>query len=112
MKTIHFLGNATVNNTSIELTCGENVTVDSLISITVIRFLCTVFNGSEPLTMSIYKDGNLTNYTSAPVVINNPTDDDYGTYTFVVSSENCSPAIAVSRLLQRGQLYNWDGMST
>ena len=62
--------------------------------------------------MSIYKDGNLTNYTSAPVVINNPTDDVYGTYTFVVSSENCSPAIAVSRLLQRGQLCNWDGMST
>ena len=104
--------NATVNNTSIELTCGENVTIDSLINITVIRFLCTVFNGSEPLTMYIYKDGNLTNYTSAPVVINNPTDDVYGTYTFVVSSENCGSATAVSRLLQRGQLCKWSVMST
>ena len=104
--------NATLNNTSIELTCGENVTVDSLMNITVIRFLCTVLNGSEPSTMSVYKDGKLTNYTSAPVVINNPTDDYYGTYTFVVSSENCGSAIAVSRLLQRGQLCNWAVMST
>ena len=65
--------------------------------------MCLVYNGTEPLTMRIYKDGSLTNYTSVPFFINNPTDDVYGTYTFIVSSENCGSATAISRLLQRGQ---------
>ena len=88
--------------TFIQLTCGEDVTVYSIQNITVISFSCTVFNGSEPLTMSIYKDGKLTNYT-APFIISNPTDETYGTFTFVVSSEHCGSASMVSRLLQRGQ---------
>ena len=52
--------------------------------------------------MSIYKDGELTSYTG-DFSITNPTDDDYGTYTFVVTSEHCGSASAVTRLLQEGQ---------
>ena len=93
-----------VDPTYVMLTCKDNVTVDSLINITMINFSCEVFNGIDrPLTISVYKDRNLTSYTSVPVTIKNPTDDDYGTYTFVASSEYCGSDIAVSRLLQRGQ---------
>ena len=86
------------------LTCGENVTIKSLVNITVISFVCNVFNGTQPLTMSIYKDDNLTSYTGV-FSINNPTDDDYGTYTFVVTSEHCGSAIAVTTLRQEGQFW-------
>ena len=53
--------------------------------------------------MSIYKDGKLTNYTDS-FSITNPTDEDYGTYTFVVSNKYCGSAsvISISRLLQEG----------
>ena len=93
-------------DTSIILTCGEDVTVTSLVGVTVVSFLCYVFNGSQPLTWKVYKDGELTQYNSTPVVINNPTDSDYGTYTFVLSSTHCGSTSAVSRLLQQGQLLH------
>ena len=89
--------------TSIILTCGEDVTVQSLVTITVITFLCNVLNGSHPLTWKIYKDGELTQYNSAPVTIYNATDSAYGTYAFVLSSTDCGSDIAVSRILQQGQ---------
>ena len=60
--------------------------------------------------MSIYKDGKLTNYT-IPFTIINPTDDAYGTYTVVVSTQHCGSASAVSRLLQRGQFLCLDLIS-
>ena len=88
--------------TSIILTCGEYVTVKSLVNVSQITFECNVFNGTDSLTKRIYKDGNLTSYT-APFTIVNPTDDDYGTYTFEVSSEHCGTAIAVTTLRQEGQ---------
>ena len=70
-------------------------------NITAITFLCTVFNGSEPLTMSIYKDGDLTNYT-VPFTISNPTDEMFGTFTFIVTTEHCGSATAISRILRTG----------
>ena len=93
---------ALVFPTSIILTCEEDVTVKSLVKISQITFECNVFNATDPLTKRIYKDGNLTSYT-APFTIVNPTDDDYGTYTFEVSSEHCGTAIAVTTLRQEGQ---------
>ena len=89
--------------TSIILTCGEDVTVQSLVNITVITFLCNVYNGSHPLTWKLYKDGELTQYNSTPVTIYNATDSAYGTYAFVLSSTDCGSDIAVSRILQQGQ---------
>ena len=96
--------------TFIQLTCGQDVTFDSLQNITIISFSCTVFNGSEPWTLSIYKDGKLTNYT-VPFTISNPTDETYGTFTFVVSTQHCGSASMVSRLLQRGQFLWMDLIS-
>ena len=88
--------------TIIILTCGEDVTVTSLVNVSLINFECNIFNGTDALTKRIYKDGNLTSYT-APIVITDPTDDDYGTYTFEVSSEHCGTAIAITTLRQEGQ---------
>ena len=93
---------AIVFPTFIQLTCGQNITVDSFIYITVISFSCTVFNGSEPWTLSIYKDGELTNYTGPTFTINNPTDEIFGTFTFVVVTEHCGSAMVISRILQTG----------
>ena len=39
---------------------------------------------------------------SVPYTIANPTDDDFGTYTVVVSTEQCGATYAVSRILQEG----------
>ena len=62
-----------------------------------------MFNGSDTY-MRVYKDGELTSHTGASFTIFNPTDDGdvYGTYTFVVTSENCGSATAVTRFLQEG----------
>ena len=60
---------------------------------------CEIFNGSEPLTTTIYKDGTFLIEGTNPLLITNP---DFGIYTVVVSSENCGAAQAVSRILQEG----------
>ena len=52
--------------------------------------------------MSVYKDGELTNYTGQAFTINNPTDEIYGTFTFVVVTEYCGSATVISRILQSG----------
>ena len=92
-------------STSIVLTCGEDVTITSLVNVTTVSFLCNVSNGSQTLTWKVYKDGELTQYNSTPIVINNPTESDYGTYTFVLSSTHCGSAVKVSRFLQQGDFY-------
>ena len=68
----------------------------------MISFSCTVFNGSEPWTVSIYKDGELANYTGPTFTINNPTDEIFGTFTFIVTTEHCGSATAISRILRTG----------
>ena len=92
---------------SITLTCGQNVRIGSLEDIRVIILICNVSNGSQPLTWNIYKDGELTQYNSTDVniytTISSPTDNDFGTYTFVLSSTHCGSTMKVSRLLQPGQ---------
>ena len=87
--------------TFIQLTCGQDI-VSQVVNVTAINIKCYIFNGSQPLTWKVYKDGELTQYNSTPVLINNPTDSDYGTYTFVLSSTHCGATSAVSRLLQEG----------
>ena len=96
---------ALVFPTSIILTCGEDVTVQSLVNISVISFACNVHNGSHPLTWKVYKDGQLTQH-NGPFSIQNPTDSDYGTYTFVLSSTHCGSAIKVTTLFLQGQFLN------
>lgn len=71
-------------------------------------FTCDIYNGSIPLIKTVYKDdprsrNTMVVGTAFPFTINRPNDNHYGTYTFVVSSENCDAARAVSRILQAGQ---------
>ena len=88
--------------TFITLTCGQDVTVPTLVGVSSIIISCAIFNGSEPLTTTVYKNGTMIVGDSVPHLISTPTDDDFGTYTVVVSTENCGAAHAVSRILQEG----------
>ena len=63
---------------------------------------CDVFNGTEPFTTTVHKDGTTIVGNSVPHIITSPTNDDFGTYTVVVSTEHCGVAHAVSRILQEG----------
>lgn len=96
-------GSPLIFSSFITLTCGDDITVDSLINVTALVFVCDKHNGSEPLTWKIYKDGELIQYNSLPT-ISNPTERDYGTYAFVLSSVRCGSVMAVSRILYEGQL--------
>ena len=90
-----------VQPTFIVLTCGQDVTVPTLVGVSSIIILCQAFNGSDPLTTTVYKDGIIVG-NSIPHTILNP---DFGTYTVVVSTEHCGAAHAVSRILQQGQFF-------
>ena len=87
--------------TIIILTCGQNVTVPTLVGVSIITISCEIFNGSEPFTTTVYKDGTMVG-DRVPHIITNPTDDDFGTYTVIVSTKDCGAAQAVSRILQEG----------
>ena len=88
-----------VLSTFIILTCGQDVTVPTLVGVSSITILCQIFNGSDPLITTVYKDGIIVG-NSVPHTILNP---EFATYTVVVSSEHCGAAHAVSRILQQGQ---------
>ena len=85
----------------ISLTCGNNVTSPSLVGFTI-SFSCEIYNGSHPST-KVYKDGVLTDKSFQSFDIASANNSDFGTYTFMVETEHCGAAIAVSRLLQEGQ---------
>ena len=95
-----------VQPTFITLTCGQDVTVPTLVGVSSIIISCQIFNGTDPLTTTVYKDGTMIVGNSVPYIIANPTDNDFGTYTVVASSEHCGAAHAVSRILQEGWYYN------
>ena len=91
-----------VLTTFISLTCGQDVTVPTLLGLSSIGFTCSIFNGSEPLTMILRKD-NVTISNSFSHNIFGPDDDDFGTYAFILSNDGCGSDIAVSRILRQGQ---------
>ena len=88
----------------ISLTCGQDVTIPTLLEISFLIISCSVMSGVRPLTREIYKDGVLISNSSFDVSVMSPGNDDFGTYTFVVSSEGCGSAFAVSRI--QGQFLN------
>lgn len=92
----------TVSPFFMSLTCGDKVIRESLVGLGSITMSCIVHNGTDPLVKQVYKDGELISGAGFPYVIVSPTDDDFGTYTFNVSTEKCGCAYAVSRLLQEG----------
>ena len=88
--------------TFVSLACGQDVILASFAQVTTLSITCTVHNGTDPLTREIYKDGVLVN-NNFPLTITSPRDNSsFGTYTFLLSSRNCSSDSAVSRVLRQG----------
>ena len=86
----------------ISLTCGNDVTTPTLIGFTI-SFSCEIHNGSEPFILKVYKDGVLKDYDFRTFDIAGAANSDFGIYVFVIETEYCGDAIAVSKLLQEGQ---------
>ena len=84
----------------IALTCGQDATVRSLAG-AVVSLFCSIFNGSDPFTLGIYKDGVLISNTSS-YDIDPASDDDFGTYTFRILNK-CGEDTKVTRILRQGQ---------
>ena len=95
-------GPPTVNPSFISLTCGQDITVETLVGVASLSIYCAAFNGSEPLTTEIYKDGELLRGYGFTVSMLPPSDDDFGTYTFALSTEKCGTTTAVS-IIRQGQ---------
>ena len=96
-------GIPTVLRGFITLTCGQDVIVPTFMGVSALFISCLVFNGTEPLTFSVVKDGVLLNSKSSFTQFYvSPNESSYGTYTFTVSSEKCGHASAVSRILRQG----------
>ena len=97
-------GPPTVSPFFISLTCGQDVTVQTLVGVSTLVINCGIFNGSEPLTMEIFKDGELIrSMMGLGLTMTPPSDDDFGTYTFGLSTEKCGATSAVSRIIRQGQ---------
>ena len=97
-------GTSTVLRGFITLTCGQDVIVPTFMEVSALFISCLVFNGTEPLTFSVIKDGVLISGSSFSQFYVSPNETSYGTYTFIVSSEKCGHASAVSRILRQGKL--------
>ena len=92
-----------VNPFLIAMSCGQDVTIDSLATVGSIVINCQAFNGSEPFVQEVYKDGELIQYgTSLSLLITPASDDNFGTYTFALSTEKCGTDTAVSRIIRQG----------
>ena len=87
--------------TVISLTCGQDITVETLVGVNAIIIQCRIFNGSYPVTTQVFKDGELIS-NSFQLAITSASNDDFGTYTFVASTEGCGSTSAVSRILLQG----------
>ena len=101
-------------STVISLTCGQDITVETLVGVQSLIIQCEIFNGTEPLVAEVFKDDELISnnveligitltFTMLP-----PSDDDFGTYTFALSTEGCGSASAVSRIICQGQFLNYN----
>ena len=93
-----------VNPFFISLTCGQDITVETLVGVTSLSIGCAAFNGSEPLVMEVFKDGErIEGMMGLAFTMLPPSDDDFGTYTFALSTEKCGATTAVSRIIRQGQ---------
>ena len=99
------ISNPSVSPFFILVTCGQDIEVPDLTGTTTILMSCTSFNGSNPLTMQVYKDGELIPGAGFSYSIAGANRDAFGTYTFVLSTEKCGRDVAVTRILRQGQLF-------
>ena len=84
------------------LTCGQDIIVETLVGVASLIIQCRIFNGTQPLIMEVFKDGELIS-NGLTLTIIPPSDDDFGTYTFALSTEGCGSTSAVSRIIRQGQ---------
>ena len=97
------VGDPSVSPFFISLTCGQDIEVPDLTGTAAILMNCAPFNGSEPLTQQVYKDGELIPRAGFPNTIVGADREAFGTYAFVLSTEKCGSDVAVSRILRQGQ---------
>ena len=83
------------------ITCGQNAEIPSLEPVLSLIIHCNIFNGSD-LVRQVFKDRMLIS-NSFPLTIISPTDDDFGTYTFALTTDHCGSTQAVSRIIRQGQ---------
>ena len=79
------------------LTCGQNITIPSS-GVDSLTIVCTIFNGSEPITTEVFKNG-VSFGSTFTININAFGDEDFGNYTFVASTRRCGSTSAVSWIL-------------
>ena len=84
----------------IRLQCGQDVTVTTLMG-KHLEMECIVSSGLEPLSLEVFKDGIFIS-DNFSLYFESPDDDDFGTYTFVASTERCGHDFAVSRIVRVG----------
>ena len=99
------IGNPSVSQFFISGSCGQDIEVPDLTGTATVLMNCAAFNGSEPLNMSVYKDGEIIPGAGFPYTIIGADRDAFGTYTFVLSTEKCGRDMAVTRILRQGQLF-------
>ena len=93
----------TVSPFIISLTCGQDITLPSLVGVIILLIQCDIFNTSYSYTTELFKDGiSLGGYYSVGLLFHHADDDDFGTYTFLLSTEACGHTFAVSRILRQG----------
>ena len=66
------------------------------------------------MVAEVFKDGKLISNNveligiTLTLTIIPPSDDDFGTYTFALSTEGCGSTSAVSRIIRQGQFLNYN----
>ena len=86
------------------LSCGQDAIVENLTGF-FISLSCSNFIGSDPFIMEVYKDDILIRNNSFNLFISPASDDDFGTYTFVLSND-CGVSSVVSRILRQGEVID------
>ena len=87
----------TISPFFVSLTCGQNATLLSS-KVATLTILCQIYNGSQPLTIEVFKNGVFFG-NMFPVTITSFGDADFGEYAFVISTEKCGITSAVSWIL-------------
>ena len=87
--------------TFISLTCGQEVTVPTLMGVEGILFSCSLFSGSEPLILNVTKDNRVIS-NDFSVLLSPADDDDFGIYYFSLSNR-CGGTLVWSSILRQGQ---------
>ena len=94
-----------VHPTFILLTCGQELTVPTLMGVEGIQLSCLLFSGSEPLILNVTKDNRVIS-NDFLVLLSPVDDDDFGIYYFSVSNE-CGSTLVWSSMLRQGQFLDF-----